>query len=261
MWLLNGQGAPDGLLIPGRPARSAASLCLKPDAVELQAPRQSAELPWESYESNWTIDPWAGTFWSVTRDSGDIIGVYVKSDLVAKVGPLLMALAVSRKRFTSLHPAAHAFDDQPVVPLNRPRVELNFTLQSERSTIWALCRLLATRPELRTRLGNQDMMTRLIQDMAANAVVRTDIRGGALAPASADIATAIRSAGTVHPIGGRPVPGDKLIPRGEAVDRVMASLHGNQYRKGSPKDESRVGEELDKCYYNVAPWPFAELVR
>ena len=259
MWLGNAQGNEDGMLFPARPTRSAVALRLGPDQVELQAHGTAVKLAWEENDRSWTVDPWRGTFWPTTMSGGDWTAIHAKGEGVNVIAPILMALAASSRRFTSRNPIRHALDHGPVVPLHRPWTRSTYGLWAERATIWALLRLLASRPKLRPRLLDQARAVRLGRDMEANKL-------GYVAPdagvrrSTTEIVTAMTKAHVVHPLGGRPIPGDPLIPRNEAIDSVMHRLAENPFAKGVNVDAATVSAQLDNRYYRVEPWPFRSLV-
>ena len=70
----------------------------------------------------------------------------------------------------------------------------------------------------------------------------------------------MRGANIVHPLGGRPVPGDVLIDRDEAVSNIVDRLAATPYSRGPRVVSKHVGEVLDAEYFNIEPWPFAALV-
>jgi hypothetical protein len=259
MWLAGAQGTDHGLVFPGRPTRSTADLCLGPDHVELRAFGAVAVLGWEASDRSWTLRPWGSSFWPTSRDDADWTALYAKGEAVNAVVPVLNALAAHTHRFTSRNPMEHALENGPIVPLHRPYVGTMNGKAWERASVWALCRLLATRPELRPRLMEGDRMKRLVDQMAASAVLWTPTNTS-LRRTSMEILTAMRGAHLTHPIGDRPVPGDRLVARNEAVQLVMARLARNPYAKGVEVTPAQVGALLDSHYYEVKPWPLGDLV-
>ena len=122
-----------------------------------------------------------------------------------------------------------------------------------------LCLLLAKRAEVQLRLGVPIRIQNLLSDLSehrlpvarSHLVVRTE---------SAEIRAVMRGASTVHPLGGRPVPGDALVDRDEGASKISARLATSPYSR-SPKGVSKhVEEALDDEDFNIEPWPFAALV-
>jgi hypothetical protein len=70
----------------------------------------------------------------------------------------------------------------------------------------------------------------------------------------------MKGANIVHPLGGRPVPGDVLVDRDEAVSKIVARMTTIPYAKGAKVVSKHVEEILDAEYFNIEPWPFAALV-
>jgi hypothetical protein len=144
-----------------------------------------------------------------------------------------------------------------VVPLYARR---NGTLLSKDAwSIWNLCLLVSQRPELQPRLGDPSRTENLLRDLRGHQLsvarghlgVRTE---------SIQIRTAMRGANIVHPLGGRPVPGDALVDRDEAIAKIVTRLSSGPYAKGVKVDAKHVEEILDAEYFNVEQWPFAALV-
>jgi hypothetical protein len=52
--------------------------------------------------------------------------------------------------------------------------------------------------------------------------------------------------GLVHPIGGRPVPGDSLVARDQAIDRVVRHIAASPYAAGVMVEREEVGKFLDE---------------
>jgi transposase len=126
-------------------------------------------------------------------------------------------------------------------------------------TLSFLRRFPTARTELQLRLGDPIRMENLVRDLKqhrlpvvrAHRAVRTE---------SVEIRTAMRGASIVHSLGGRPVPGDVLVDREEAVSKIAARLATVAYSKGAKVISKHIEEILDAEYFNVEPWPFAALV-
>jgi hypothetical protein len=70
----------------------------------------------------------------------------------------------------------------------------------------------------------------------------------------------MRGANIVHPLGGRPVPGDVLMDRDEAVSTIVARVATGPYSKSVNVTTKHVEEILDAEYFSIEQWPFAALV-
>jgi hypothetical protein len=70
----------------------------------------------------------------------------------------------------------------------------------------------------------------------------------------------MKGANIVHSLGGRPVPGDVLVNRDEAVSKIVARISTGPYSKGAKVSSKHVEEILDAEYFEIEPWPFAALV-
>ena len=258
MWLAGAHGTDDGLLIPGRPTRNAADLCLGPEHVELRAHGATSELSWKALDTNWTIDPWRQRLWPTAGAYNDSTAVHTKGIASNAVAPVLIALSAHTHRLISRDPIRHAFDHGPVVPLHRSPMQSAHN--GERTTAWALCRLLATRPELRPRLVEGSRMDRLGSQMAQDPSGST-ANDASLKRTTTEILTAMRRAKLTHPLGGRPVPGDRLVPRTEAIDLVFSRMKANPYATGVEASRDQVASLLESHYFRVDPWPFGALTQ
>jgi hypothetical protein len=74
------------------------------------------------------------------------------------------------------------------------------------------------------------------------------------------IRAAMKGANIVHPLGGRPVPGDVLVDRDEAVSKIVARMAAIPYSKGAKVATKHIEEIVDAEYFNIEHWPFAALV-
>ena len=191
--------------------------------------------------------------------SGGIInaGLYARGDHANQMVPIFLALRAGRRRLPFTDPFKRGIGASYVVPLYARR---NDTLISKDAwSIWNLCVLLAQRPELQLRLGEPIRMENLLRDLKqhrlpvvhAHLAVRTE---------SVEIRAAMRGANIVHPLGGRPVPGEVLVDRAEAVSKIVARMATIPYSRGAKVVSKHVEEVLDVAYFNIEPWPFAALV-
>jgi hypothetical protein len=70
----------------------------------------------------------------------------------------------------------------------------------------------------------------------------------------------MRGANIAHQLGGRPVPGDILIDREQAVSTILNRMATIPYSKGAKANRRYAEEILDAEYFNIDPWPFEALV-
>jgi hypothetical protein len=70
----------------------------------------------------------------------------------------------------------------------------------------------------------------------------------------------MRGANIVHPLSGRPVPGDVLMDRNEAVSKINARMAAGPYSRGLKITTKHVEEIPDAEYFTIEPWPFGSLV-
>jgi hypothetical protein len=70
----------------------------------------------------------------------------------------------------------------------------------------------------------------------------------------------MRGANIVHPLGGRPIPGDVLMDRDGAVSKIVDRLATGPYSNGVKVTTKHVEEILDVEYFNIEHWPFAALI-
>ena len=265
MWLDSAYGSEKGLVIPGTPLRYAADLRLSVDGVHVEKAGIDVGLPWSETGRTWHLGSYVRRRKTVDRagipstPSGGIInaGLYTRGDHANRMVPIFLALTAGRRRLPFTDPFKRGIGASYVVPLYARR---NDTLISKDAwSIWNLCLLLAQRPELQVRLGEPIRMQNLLRDLKqhhlpvvhAHLGVRTE---------SIEIRTAMRGANIVHPLGGRPVPGDALIDRDEAVSRIVARMTTIPYSRGAKVVSKHVEEILDAEYFNIEQWPFAALV-
>jgi hypothetical protein len=265
LWLDSAYSSEKGLVIPGTPPRYAADLRLSADGVHIEKAGIDVALPWTETGRSWHLGPYVRGRKTVDRvgvpstPSGGIInaGLYARGDHANRMVPIFVALKAGRRRLPFTDPFKRGVGASYVVPLYARR---NDTLLSKDAwSIWNLCLLLAERPELQLRLGEPIRMENLLRDLQqhhmpivhAHVGVRTE---------TVEIRTAMRGASILHPLGGRPVPGDILIDRDEAVSRIVARMATIPYTRGAKVVSKHVEEILDAEYFDIEPWPFAALV-
>ncbi len=267
MWLDSAYGSDRGLVIPGTPPRYAADLRLSVDGVHVEKVGINVALRWTDTGTLWHLGSYVRRRNTVTgvrsvpsTPSGGIInaGLYARGDYVNRMVPIFIALTAGRRRLPFTDPLKRGIGSSNVVPLYARR---NDSLISKDGwAIWNLCVLLAQRPELQLRLGEPTRTETLVRDLTRHQLpvmrqhlgVRTE---------SIEIRTAMRGANIVHPLGGRPVPGDVLMDRDEAVSKIGARMAAGPYSRGVKVTTKHVEEILDAEYFNVEHWPFGALVR
>lgn len=265
MWLDPASSSVDGLFIPGTPARFAVDLRLANDAVHLHKDGIDVALSWTDTARLWHLGSYVRGRTRVDRPglpsvpSGGIInaGLYVRGGYVDQLVPIFLALAASRRRLPLTDPFKRGIQMSHVVPLSAHR---NDTLLSKDAwTIWNLCLLLAQRPELQQRLGEPIRTANLLDDLRGHRLAVVNPHLG-VRMESVEIRRAIKGANIVHPLGGRPVPGDALIDRDQAVARIVARMATVAHAGSARAVAKHVEEILDAEYFEIEPWPFAALV-
>jgi hypothetical protein len=265
LWLDSASGSEKGLVIPGTPPRYAADLRLSIDGVHVEKAGIDVALPWTETGRSWHLGSYVRGRKTVDRvgvpstPSGGIInaGLYVRGAHANRMVPIFLALKAGRRRLPFTDPFKRGIEASYVVPLYARR---NDTLISKDAwSIWNLCLLLAQRPELQPRLGEPIRMKNLLRDLKQRHLPVVGAHLGVRAE-SAEIRAAMRGASIVHPLGGRPVPGDVLVDRDEAVSKIVARMATIPYSKGAKVVSKHVEEILDTEYFNIDHWPFAALV-
>jgi hypothetical protein len=265
LWLDSAYGSKTGLVIPGMPRRHAADFRLSVDAVHIEKAGYDVALPWGEAGRSWHLGSYVRGKKTVDRPglpsipSGGIInaGLYTRGDYPNRMVPIFLALRAARRRPPFVDPFKRGIGVSYVVPLYARR---NDTLISKDAwSIWNLCLLLAKRTDLQLRLGDPIRMADLLRDLKQHRLPVVHAHLG-VRTESVEIRTAMRGANVVHPLGGRPVPGDILVDREEAVSKIAARLATIPYSRGSKVVSKHIEEILDAEYFDVEPWPFGALV-
>jgi hypothetical protein len=265
LWLDSAYGSEEGLVLRGTPPRYAADLRLSVDGVHVEKAGIDVALPWAETGRTWHLGSYVRGRKTVYRagipstPSGGIInaGLYARGGHADRMVPIFLALKADRRRLPFTDPFRRGIGASYVVPLYARR---NVAVISKDAwSIWNLCLLLAQRPHLQLRLGEPIRMEKLLSDLKQRRlpVVRSHL---GVRTESVGIRTAMRGANIVHPLGGRPVPGDFLVDRNEAVSKIVARMETTPYSKGAKVVSKHVEEILDAEYFNIEPWPFAALV-
>jgi hypothetical protein len=265
LWLDHAYCSDAGLVIPGSPQRYAADFRLSVDGVHVKRVGIDVVLPWAQSGRSWHLGSYVRGSKTVTRaglpstPSGGMInaGLYARGEYADRMVPIFMSLRASRRRLPFTDPFKRGIEMSYVVPLYARR---NATLLSRDAwSIWNLCLLLTQRPELQPRLGDPRRTENLLRDLRGHQLpvarghlgVRTE---------SIQIRTAMKGANLVHTLGGRPVPGDALVERNEALAKIVNRIVTSPYGKGAKVNQKHVEEILDAEYFNIEPWPFAALI-
>jgi hypothetical protein len=266
VWLDSAYSSDEGLVIPGTPARYAADLRLSADGVHVERAGIEVVLPWSKTGTQWHLGSYVRKRTPVTRDrsvpsmpSGGIInaGLYTRGDYVSRMVPIFMTLTSDRRRLPFTDPLRRGIGLSNIVPLYARR---NGTLISKDAwSIWNLCLLLARRPELQLRLGEPTRTENLLRDLKRYRLPVV-LRHLGVRTEAMEIRRAMRGENIVHPLGGRPVPGDALMDRTEAVSKIVARMASRPYSNGDKVTSKHVEEILDAEYFDIEHWPFAALL-
>jgi hypothetical protein len=265
VWLDSAYCSDTGLVIPGTPPRYTADVRVAVDGVHVERAGFDVVLPWVETGRSWHLGSYVRGRKTVDRagvpstPSGGIInaGLYARGNFADRMVPIFISLQVSRRRVPFTDPFKRGIGLSYVVPLYARR---NGTVLSKDAwSIWNLCLLLSRRPELQPRLGDLHRTENLLRDLRRHRlpVVRRHL---GVRTESVQIRNAMRGANLVHQLGGRPVPGDALVDRDEAIAKIVARLSTGPYAKGATVHRKHVEEVLDTEYFNIEEWPFAALV-
>jgi hypothetical protein len=266
VWLDSAYSSDSGLVIPGIPQRYAADFRLAVDGVHIEKVGIDVALPWTATGTSWHLGSYVRERNAGAQDrsvpstpSGGIInaGLYARGAYVNRMVPIFMALQAGRRRLPFTDPLKRGIGTSTVVPLYARRGDI--VISKDAWSIWNLCLLLAQRPEMQPRLGEAARTESLLRDLKRHRLpvvlkhlgVRTE---------SIEIRTAMRGATIVHPLGGRPVPGDVLMDRDEAVAKIVARIATDPHAKGVKVTTRHVEEVLDAEYFTIEQWPFAALL-
>jgi hypothetical protein len=265
VWLDSAYASEKGLVIPGTPPRDAADLRLSVDGVHVEKAGIDVALPWSETGRTWHLGSYVRGRKTVDRagipstPSGGIInaGLYVRGDYPNRMVPIFLALKAGRRRLPFTDPFKRGIGASSIVPLYARR---NDTLISKDAwSIWNLCLLVAQRPELQRRLSESIRMQNLLRDLKQHHLPVVSAHLG-IRTESVEIRAAMRGANLVHPLGGRPVPGDVLVDRDEAVSKIVARMATAPHSRGAKVVTKHVEEILDAEYFTIEQWPFGALV-
>jgi hypothetical protein len=249
-WLEGAHPADGGLVFPGLPAGAAADLVLRPEQAELRAADRAVELSWTDLVAH-HVGATSPGWWSITFDrqsKGGGTGVGVAVDRPNAEGVIELDRQVRRPwdRLRLQGPRS--------VPLCR---SILGGLRVRKAIVVVLCGVLAERPEVRQRLGDEDRVTRLAADLARGPYeVVMDHTG--VRRVTVEVLTAMRLLGYQHQFT-RPLPGDPLPTVDEAVVHVRERLAANPYAATLDVTDDQVRTLVRRRYLDVDPWPFGAL--
>jgi len=246
MWLGAATPVEGGLAIPGSPHRYTADLRLCQESAWVQAAGSALRLDWDGHSGSWHLDGW----WASKKGNPTGVALAVDGDLIGQARPVRQATRSVRARFNEGWVRGWKLPLHPSDPFGK--------LIAERDTVDALCAVLRQRQEVRTCLADSTRVRQLLSDMQTGARHKIELPDG-VRRTTIEILTAMRQLGFEHPIGGRPVPGDSVLARGEIVSQVAGYLRSSPYARDLEIDDSRVGEVIDHYLLAVKPWPFAAL--
>jgi hypothetical protein len=244
------------IVVPGGPHAGRVDLHWTPDGLELKAgDRAGLTLSWEDYDAGLAgtdvSGSWHLTHWAHRQNAVSGLAITGAASRAPEAEPLRWATRGWRNALlgTDLDGAG-----LPLWALVRPTSQI----RRESDTVVALAGLMAARPDLRWTLGDPAVTTDLVADIAHRPMATVAPRSGGRR-VTTDVLVAMHELGYVHPLGGRPFPGDVLPERDEAVDRVIARVHGNRWAAEGSDSPEKVAEIIDRDFLDVVPWPFEAL--
>jgi hypothetical protein len=129
----------------------------------------------------------------------------------------------------------------------------------EFSLLAALCAVLHDMPELRPRLGNNERVRRLANELDSQRL-KLGVQATGISRDAVDIHVALTRLGYTHRYT-RPLSSSSSQPTvAEVTDRVCAALAANPYRTGRETDREQVERIVRREYVDVEPWPFGALL-
>lgn len=253
-WLTGGYASTEGLVIPGRPHRSTATIRLAEDGLSVSTEDARATLSWGDAGEQWE-------FCGYTLRRGGGTGVSLRvwgscADETTDVHKSTQTLANRIQEWMN-YSARSPSGDEEYLPLYATHV-IGFTAIKEQETLQQLCLVLKAEASVRTRLADPVRVERLLADLCAHPqnVVARDT---AVRRIPTEIQTAMRSLQIVHPYG-RPVPGLGPAWTSEsATEAVLNFIAASPWAKGIEVSPRVVAHYLDDHFFKLAPWPFAAL--
>lgn len=250
VWMVRATPVPGGLLVPGRSTRRGCWLLLEPTGARVGADDLAVDLPYESYGARGD-DAWTLSQWTTTRGGGSIgVAVQGTGRWAAALGPL-------RGRRRSLGGWLDRVQSSPgSVPLYLPRT-VSLSVDADRSVLDVLLQTLARRPAWRPQLASPERVAQLLRDLDTHDHREVFPITGARRR-TFETVLVLQRLGYVHPLRGRPLPGDPRPDGEQVVAAVLEALAANRY--ALPADEAQVRALVHRRYLDVAPWPLAAML-
>jgi hypothetical protein len=260
-WLAAARASDDGLHLPALHRKGRCELVLGFDCATVRAGWSAAPLAWHEYRAG--SDPYPlgdplssahkGDTWSITAASIETptsVGIELTGRCIEATTLVRREWLTWKDRLPRITPAEVRL---PLVG----RWSIDHRLDAERGTVIALCQLLAQRPDLRRGLDDPSRSRRLLEDLRAHPL-------NPLGPPDLgtrrqfEIGGALKRLGYVHPLAGRPLPGEPMPPRTEVIARVAAELRRSPFARDVFISTDQIHEVVASRYF-VAPWPFGAL--
>jgi hypothetical protein len=241
-----------GLWLPGQPTRDTADLSLRPDGIELRRDDAACRLSWEGHRRG----AWAITHHVPQRYGLLGTAVAPPKPLDGDAAAVWTVTRTVRNRWRSINDQFIGEPGRRVVPL-RAFSWVNGADAAERGTLAALCTLLATDEAARWRLGDPQLVARLVAELSTGALP-AQLARGSLRRTTFEILGTLARLGYRHRNGGRPLPGWKADVD-TVVEDVRRSLATSPYVRGLRFPEERIRNLVQREYIDVEPWPFAAL--
>lgn len=238
-----------GLLVPGRPRRRNFDLLLTPGHAAI---RRSGELvlPWsahldfvrcEASAEGWHVGSWGGK-----GAAGAAVALQGSLMEQSRVLPLMRTRSA---RWASTAIGGGRAPLHRLTPFDRP---------SDLDVVHALCTTLAQRTDLRPRLADAGTVNALV-----SRIIRSSHRRGyqvqGVRRISIETSSALRALGCVHPIGGRPLPDERVPSPLELLPQVLDRIHASPFATDVTIDSAEVLALIGRGYSHMEPWPFEPL--
>jgi hypothetical protein len=255
-WLGAAQPTEIGLAIPRGPHAKGADLLLGVEQVVAHAGEVAARLEWDRFVSGrrgfgageaWTLGPWGS---SKSGSLGMGIDGGPSLDPVRQVASGRLSQLAAKGPYL----VGAELTEFPVLPLWAPQYRHAWQ-DGQLAVVKALLLLLRDRPELRTKLADTSVVSELLQGMQRELGPQQALEG--LTSSTNAVGRALTASGYAFHYG-RPLPGDKLEPAGDVVDKVWARAGGGP-GKAASIDFGKLQEVVRTQYAAVDPWPFQAL--
>jgi hypothetical protein len=128
----------------------------------------------------------------------------------------------------------------------------------EFSLLAALCAVLHDMTELRPRLGDNERVRRLANELDSQRL-KLGVQATGISRDVVDVHVALTRLGYTHRYT-RPLSASSQPTVAEVTDRVCAALAANPYRTGRETDRDQVERIVRREFVDVEPWPFGALL-